>query len=326
MNSYVSDLQASYCRHLTQAGFAYLKNGLVLFHEYRRMREYVSPQAAIGNLGIAVELMLKAFIAGKDLSLLFKGLPLEVRVLFACPDSLPSRFNWRALDIDLRSAHHRMIEFNDCLSVFYLFFPEMKSRLQSHLKFLASSRNACVHAFLPSFERYEAERTAYVALQVHQTLNNAKAFEYPGFLSRVVTDEDARFLEAVQGERLERVQKAVAEARERGKKLTGQPSIVLSISDEWNQEIVSCPICGSDAILGGFTDLLNTEPEQNGDMPDAFLQFYPESFLCDECGLTLDDCEELLLAGIPIDSDEFDRTDRMGEYYAEIAMEHDAAY
>jgi hypothetical protein len=146
-------LQNEHRRQLMEAAIDYLRTGLNLFHEYRKKekatsehfpppvigREHNNPQAALGNLAISVELMLKAIIAGKHLLLLFeKSLPLEYRVLLTSPDDLPPDFNWRAFDMDLRSANYRAIEFDECVSTFYVLFPSLKQSLQPHLRLLST--------------------------------------------------------------------------------------------------------------------------------------------------------------------------------------------
>ena len=73
LQEYVTTLQTDFKKQLGQAALDYLRAGLSLFHQYRKESDYVIPQAALGNISIAVELMLKAFIASKNLLLLFNN-------------------------------------------------------------------------------------------------------------------------------------------------------------------------------------------------------------------------------------------------------------
>ena len=299
MKNYVKHLQDKYVQSLAEAGQDYLRAGLKLFH---------TPQTAVGNLAIAVELMLKAFIAKKNLLLIFKRTPLELRVLLSCPLDLPKSFNWRTFDIDVNAAEYPLIEMGECVSIFFIFFPQMKQRLQSHLKILTRARNASVHSFLPSFQKYEVERAAYVALQIYIKLCEEKVYEF--CFMRKKAEE---FIKKFQDERLQRVQKAIEDAKKRAKNLKGRPHRVRGILN-WDTEIIECPICGSDAILEGYTDIVEWETSQNIDGPELGLFFYPETFRCDECKLELHDVEELRLVGIPT---EFDRSDLLEEFMQE---------
>lgn len=314
MESYVKKLQNKYVRSLADAGRDYLRAGLTLFHRHNRVPNYYTPQAAVGNLAVAVELMLKAFIARKNLLLIFKRLPLELRVLLSCPADLPKNFNWRAFDVDIKAAKYPSIDLGECISIFFIFFPEMKQRLQSHLRILIRARNASVHSFLPSFQKYEVERAAYVALQIYLKLCDENVYYFCK-----LDKEDEEFIQRFQDERLQRVQKAIEDAKRRAKDLKGKPLEISYVLDHWETEIVTCPICGSDAILEGYTDIVEWEPDQDGDVPEPGLFFFPETFRCDECKLELNDYDELLLAGIPTD---FDRSDEMEEFLKEMGLEY----
>ena len=109
-----------------KAALGYLILGLRNFFSEQKQPSYVGHQATIGNLAIAVELMLKSYIVRKNLLLLFKNLPVEVRVLMTNPESLPDSFNWQSLEIELRAASYQTIGLDECISLFYLFFPEQK--------------------------------------------------------------------------------------------------------------------------------------------------------------------------------------------------------
>ena len=76
---HILKLRDEHQRQLMEAAIDYLRTGLDLFHRYRKKatsehfppplvgREYNNPQAALGNLAVSVELMLKAIITGKHL-------------------------------------------------------------------------------------------------------------------------------------------------------------------------------------------------------------------------------------------------------------------
>ncbi len=306
---YISDLQKNYQKELGQAALDYLKTGLSLFHQYRRMSDYTSPQAALGNLAIATELMLKTFIASKSLALLFKGFPLELRVLWLCPDHLPESFSWRPFDIDVRSARTDAIELGECISVFFLFFPELKQSLEGHFKLLTAYRNASVHLILPSFHRYELQRTAYVALQVHDSIQKTKTL---GPVGHHHSNEDKRFLATFKEEQIKSVKQRIDDAKTKSKRLTGRESEdILSQVDYWENYVIRCPICGNNSLLAGDTESRTLADGGEG------LDFSPYSFICDACGLELNDTNEMTLAGIPT---YIDRSDEYEEYLRDQAQ------
>ncbi|MEW5717297.1 MAG: hypothetical protein AB1817_01595 [Chloroflexota bacterium] len=315
MENYLTNLQRQYARQLASAAQDYLKVGLDQFHVFQQTPDYISPQSAVGNFAIALELMLKAFISSRHIVLLFKDLPLEVRALLLCSDELPNDFNWRAHDIELKSGTYKTLEFDECIAVFYLFIPpQLKQQLQSHLRFMSKSRNISVHSFLPSFQRYEVERAAYTALRIWEVLKTTKGFDSTNIWYSVRADE---FIARFQESRLERVQKSIEAAKKRAKEMTQSPGSLVYISNHWETAVIKCPICTSDAVLFGNTEVVRGEPDQNGELPDPFLVFFPDSFQCDECGLTLGDYDELKLAGIPVDVDRYDRTKEMDRYLEE---------
>src|SRR3989339_1363431 len=133
MKKYADSITQYLQNELKNSAVSYLKAGLEIFHKTNKAGSW-SSQPALGNLGIAVELMLKAFIVKNNPLLLFKGLPIELQVLFTCPDSLPRDFNWRLFDIDLRSFKYETKELNECISAFYVLLPEHKQELNPYMQ------------------------------------------------------------------------------------------------------------------------------------------------------------------------------------------------
>src|SRR4030067_2873244 len=101
MEKYHNSIKEKLYKELSNSALGYLATGMRLFHAERKRPTCIQP--IIGNLGIAIELMLKVWIIKNNPALLFKDLPLELKVLFITPKSIPSDFNWRRYDIDLRS-------------------------------------------------------------------------------------------------------------------------------------------------------------------------------------------------------------------------------
>jgi len=276
---------------------SYLRIGMELFHSHGQ--KGIGIQVPIGNLGIATELMLKTYITINNPLLLFHGLPNELKIFFSCLGMNLKNFNWRRYDIDLRSFAYKSIELNECISTFYVFFPDQKQFLKPYFRFLSSCRNISLHASIPSFQIYDLERTAYLALNIHKILNNEKTFRYYTFHP---SDNDKAFVSDFNSERSERVRKKTEKAKKKSKQLLHKTSLV--IVDGWDYFTTDCPICNSEGILTGYTDMWVEGPDENN--VDYGLNFYADSFECSECGLLLEDVEELKLVGLDI---EYDRSD-----------------
>ena len=311
IEEHVSQIQQLYQSKLASAAIDYLSAGLKLFHNTRIGAGFLNPQASIGNLATSVELMLKSFIASKHITLLFKGLPLEVHALLTCPDSLPDNFNWRPYNVELVSAKYETRELEDCIKMFYIFFPKWKQQLAPHLRFLRESRNSSIHSLLPPFHQYELERTAYVALRLYEILEGARIF---GPVDYTQSKSDKKFMAEFQEEKLHRVQKAVESAKERAKVLVDKTPAKITAPNRWGSVIRSCPICGSDAILIGSTELSEYETDNDGDTIPPDLFFWSDSFSCSRCGLILNDDDEMKLAGFSNDQIVIDRTEELDEY------------
>ena len=191
----------------------------------------------------------------------------------------------------------------------------MKKRLGSHLRFLSRHRNTCVHAALPDFREYEMERTVFLFLTLVEHLKK----EEPELLKYASLGDDKmnkKFLERFDEERLKRVHSEIEAAREKAKKLTEKFKLPFT-TGAWHKFPVKCPVCGSDGVLTG-----ETEPEKydlNGEgkwVVSTILFFTGETFKCEQCGLTLNDFDELKIAGIDPDVDRSDESDRwLAEHY-----------
>jgi hypothetical protein len=289
-------------KELARSAVGYLKVGLELFHrEYRGSFALIEP--ATGNLAIAVELMLKTLLVKQNPLLLFRDLPLELKVLFACPDAVTEdSFNWRAYDVELRAYAYKTVELDELISTFFLFFPGQKQLLRPHLRFLSRCRNASLHLSLPSFQTYELERTAYVALRVYLVLRDHDSDLF-GLTRYHLDKRDEEFLSKYDAERTVRVQKKIENARENAKRIEAKSVGVLV--DGWDVYVTTCPVCGCDGVLTGETTVEADIGEEESANP--YLMFFADTFKCDECGLSLDDARELELAGIRLS---YDRPER----------------
>lgn len=297
---YRNTIQRKIQEQLSRSAMGYLKSGLELFHSERKSSVMII-EPAIGNLAIAIELMLKAFVAKNDLLLLFKELPLELRILFTCPDIVPLKnFNWRQYDVDLYSFRYKTLQLDELISVFYVFFPDYRQALKPYFKLISSCRNASIHFLLPSFQRYELDRTAYLALLVYKYLDSSNTF---GIGRYTLKEEDEQFMASFGEEQVERVRKEIERAKDIAKGIK-EKHIGIAV-DGWDDYVTKCPVCGCDGILTGFTDI-EADVQDDGS-PEPYLIFLADSFACEGCSLSLNDVEELKLAGMDIC---YDRPDK----------------
>jgi hypothetical protein len=299
LKSVVARLQINYEQQLARAAFDYLETGLSVFYAPREETPFGSPQVALANLAISVELMLKAFISSRNLVLLFKGLSLEIRLFLTCPESLPSTFRWQASEIELKNATDKTIDFAECTSIFLAIHPEHKPTLKAQFDFLTAARNTSVHSFLPPVQAYEVERAAYIALTVYGILKTSKMMSFLGYERN--DENDQQFFASFEAARVKVVQDQLRTAADNAKKLKDRLKLGVDTLpgrdriEYWMKHIGECPVCSSDVMLEGFTDFVKEDASEDG--PEIeYLGFYPEHLHCSACGLLLNDYEELKLA------------------------------
>jgi hypothetical protein len=172
-------IQNEITRGLVRASVDYGRAGLAFTGNSPILGQ--NPQVAIGNLGIAIELLLKAFIAKRSLLLLFKNLPLELRCALSAPTFMPQSFRSLPYEIELKSSTYISLELDEAIAAFSTFSPEIKKRLSSHLRFLSRHRNTCVHAVHPDYREYEVDRTAFLYLTLVEHLRQ----DDPGLIKRM---------------------------------------------------------------------------------------------------------------------------------------------
>jgi hypothetical protein len=312
-NNHLGEIQKQFVDALEKASLGYFELGFANFVSEQKKSTYAGNQATIGNLAIAVELMLKAFITKKNLLLVFKSLPTEIRILITNPESIPANFNWRSFEVELRSASYPTIELDECIALFYLFYPEQKQTLQSHLKYLSKVRNASVHSVLPTFQQeYEVKRVAYTTLKVRAAL--AHELFFVGNAGKRFPESDT-FLKEFQENLVEKVHKAIESAKDKAKRLPAKGHKARQVSIKyWEQAVINCPVCGNLAVCNGSTERMTWSRRENEEINEPGLWFEPENFICSECGLLLEGYDEMELAGIDLETSEFDRTAELDEF------------
>ena len=275
---------------LSNSAISYLTNGLNLFHAVRNLNENF--QVSIGNISISIELILKTIIAENCFPFLFTNLPLDLKLKLTYPEIAKNKSIPNLIIKDIEAFSFNSVKMDDCISIFYILFPDKKQDYKSFFRFLSNTRNVVVHGVIPNYKKYELEKLAYFSIDLIKFLQKQKksAFKRHKF-SRL----DELFYKNYDNVVIDRVEKAIEKAK--NKLNTTEESLFLFREESWNTFLCKCPICSSEVILNGYTDYhFEKLDDREGDF--AVLQFFADSFSCNECGLELLDTKEMKLAGV----------------------------
>lgn len=301
-----SRLQSEFTANLSRVALDYIRLGLHEFH-YRRRLEFGSFQAAMGNLCVGVELLLKSFIASGNITLVFRDMPQELRALLVCKGEPSPKVDMTPHAMDLVSGKFKTIDFNQTVSLFFAFKPNLKGAHHAHLKHLSLFRNKSLHGLYPSFEVYAVERAAFTAIDLVSALRESGELD----LRFVALEKDDHvFHSQFPADRINRVKKALEEATVRAKAKPDGQSYVDA--QGWEEYAGVCPVCHEEILLEGYTEPVIEEAAEGGFC--EFLFFEAESFECTNCGLNLLDSDELRLAGV---ERSYDRSSEFNQWYAE---------
>jgi len=166
-----------------------------------------------------------------------------------------------------------------------------------------------VHSAMPSFQKYDLYRVAFIAIELFSEL-----VEKSELLSATYSfkDRNKKFLKEFDQERADKVRRAIDEAKKKSKKIEHTGTLLPVVDeDDWNLFTTSCPVCESESMLCGYTDVLSEGAEDWGDVT---LEFFADSLECYECGLKLLDIKELELAGM---ASMYDRSDDFDKWLEE---------
>jgi len=304
----IIDLQNKFSEELGRAAHEYLEFGLNMFHQHRRS-ECSCSQSAIGNLILATEMLIKSFIASKNLGNIFTDIPPEIRVILSNPESIPKFFKWRTYDIDIHSEKYTTLDFDDCISCFYIYYPQQKQLIMPHISFLSRWKNASLYRTLPEFNTYEFQKIGYAVLQIVIMLNNDETFQYSWY---TLTEDDKDFLKDFDEQRVDRVELTLQQARTKTSDIDAN-RLETVVAHNWETFVTYCPVCGRNGLLEGYTEMATGEDEE-GAFPT--LDFFAVTFNCEECRLKLNDIEELKLARMSI---LYDRSAELDDWF----MDHE---
>lgn len=271
---------------LLRNSMEYLEIGLREFHNVKDI-DYKGFQPALGNLSIAIELMLKTIIAHNAFASLFSNLPLNFKLYLTYPELLKDDKMKRALEINFLHSSFNSVDLTECVGIFNVIHSESKNELSGYFKMLNAVRNASVHYIIPSFQKYDLQKVAMLAITLFKIIDSDKKL-YNGYLYSL-TESDNEFIKSFSNERIEIVKSKIEAAKDKAHKTV---KVILDTND-LNAYIGVCPVCKNDCILSGESQVYFDES-----VGEPFLSFSADSLDCEQCGLSLTDFEELKLANV----------------------------
>ena len=283
--NFLKSVEEEITESLKENSFEFLRLGLELVEKFDC--QYLgSFQTAMANLGIAIELMLKASIANKSFAFLFKGLPDELSM----PLSYPENFSDNSMILAMKLRNQKTIEFDEAKGRFFLLHPQNRQEFGGYLSYAREARNNSVHFYLPRFQKYELDRFVYISLKLFQFLVVGGLFKYKANYL------DTKFLQTYNEDRVNRIMTAVKQAKERCKEM-GFQAKTSHLEDDDMHYVITCPVCSSDSLLNGYYDTKFTTKDDFGNVT-PYREFYADSFECNTCGLKAFDPDEIKLIGI----------------------------
>ena len=298
-------LQSEIQRNLSASAAAYFRIGITEYLTAER-RTWENYQAAVGNLAVSIELMLKAFVAHRCFRKLYVNLPDELDIFLSDTAKAPKSIAFRPFENALRTFEFKTIELDRAIALYGIYFPKERAELHSYFAFLSATRNVSVHAALPEFQRFDLARVSYLAIKLMQHLANEGILFQPSQLQ----SQTNQILKQFDRERIERVTAVIKRAREKAKRLTTRKSSIIVDPDDFTCLAIACPICGSDVYVSGDTE----NDTQSEDEPS--LTFHPDGFCCEECGLDIPDARDFALVGL---DQVYDRSDHFDEWCRQYA-------
>lgn len=290
---------------------------LVPVKQQFRDSEGIQFQTVIGNLAIAIELMLKTIIAKECFPFLYASLPREFLLMYHYPDKFSDKSYFFINDLSSFTGKFKTIEFNEAATLFYELYPEQKDTFKPFFEILPQIRNNSVHAFLPNREIYNLDRIVYITLMLFLLMIDKDIFTLEAFDDG---SEIREYLEKYEMDLIESVAYKIKKAKENSKK---EPSRKQPLVNCWDKIIVSCIICQSDAYAIGYCDFrpvqIYDDDDVDGMTYDLYLDYFATGFECDSCGLSLTDKKELELTSIETT---YDRSSEVDEWLTDLELRH----
>jgi hypothetical protein len=311
----VVEAQRRYVEQLVRTANAHLENGLFNY-DWARMGEAPGDlQAAIGSLTVATELIAKAFVASRDLSLVVAAPTTAFRALCACPGKLPKDFRISQHLAEALYDSAKTKGFDEILSAVYLFLPSVRRDLEFALKNFRGYRNTALHSAIPERDPFRGLLVAWATIQFFDAIHKTR---FSPISAKPTSHELAvQLVDRFNRERLERLAESLQKAKRRAEsgELTAIP---VEICDPTHEAAGSCPVCSRPALLLGEVDAGFEDDAWDSYSPRTARivgVFHAQSLLCASCGLELQGVVELEELGVSTDID-------VGDELAEWAAMH----
>lgn len=317
MSGNMSRYQEIYVKELKTACLSHMYAGLSLYHENNdRSRNCLTDEilpplnhAIISNLTLAVEQMLKAYLAGKNLSLVIR--PTErndyrLTAYLSVPETLPLNPLYERI---FRSQSFHTAGIRECIELFVLFHPEAKKQHDLFMDGLSDVRNCSVHGYVPYHKLYVQRPLAYTILKLNDFLKT-QGFDIGYCPMYIMGDKDEKVIE-LYDQLIKYVHKKITDAEANKSKQPQQntrrvawdpfvnvdPEYLSNREDpDWDSKTHECFVCGQEAELKGYTEFSAYPTEQ--DSYDLELSFVATAFHCSHCKLSLTDEQELSIANV----------------------------
>lgn len=127
-------LQSEIQRNLAASAAAYYRIGITEYLNTQR-KTWENYQAAVGNLAVSVELMLKGFVARKCFRKLYVNLPDELDIFLLETPNAPQSIAFRPFENALRTFELKTIDLDRAIAIYGIYFPKEKAELHSYFAF-----------------------------------------------------------------------------------------------------------------------------------------------------------------------------------------------
>ncbi|OIQ17220.1 MAG: hypothetical protein BM556_13485 [Bacteriovorax sp. MedPE-SWde] len=282
----VKEYKERYIKQLCKSSASYFEIGAELFHEAENgEREHT--ESILGNVCIAVELAMKAYLANKSLTLVYEKLPDKLHITLLCQDEFLLTDSWS----DILNDKMRSISFDRCIVLISTILSDKSKECSVFSKYISelkSVRNNSVHSVMSVDNPVVFIATIFSSMKVLEILL-AGIPEDTGLHDMWKDYSESDFYNNQNEKLLAKVKGKINTARN-SKKFNTQIPLV---QNEFEEVLYDCPACSSKALLSGT--IYRTDAVSEFDP----VVLYTEKLKCNSCTLLLDDYEELELAKIP---------------------------
>ncbi|WP_412470323.1 MULTISPECIES: hypothetical protein [unclassified Halobacteriovorax] len=297
----VKAYKESYVFKLCKSATSYFELGMERFLEAEKGDKDYS-ESILGNICIAIELSMKAYLANKSLALVYERLPDKLYITLLCEDEFQLSDSWS----DILNDRLKSITFDRSIKLIETILENSSKNneiFKKHISELKHIRNNAVHSVLNVVNPVVYISTMYSAIKVIEVL-----------LTGIPSDSDLHDVWKGYSQSAFYInQNEIILAKVKGKinnarSLKKYNPVSNKVDNIFEEVLIDCPACSNKAILKG-----NAYKPSFANEFDR-IQLYSESVECKSCSLVLDGYEELEIAKIP-EYVELEQTYIGAEYY-----------